>query len=46
MMSEENDNQHHQLFLLKGQAVVSSADGNGKKINLNFFYGFIFYRIN
>jgi hypothetical protein len=31
MMSEENDNQHHQLFLLKGQTVVS---GNGKKFIL------------
>jgi hypothetical protein len=29
-MMEENDNQHHQLFLLKGQTIISTSEGNGK----------------
>jgi len=33
-MMEENDNQHHQLFLFKGQTVVSSSDGNVESIEL------------
>ena len=30
-MMEETDNQHRQLFLVKGQTVVSSAERNGRK---------------
>ena len=28
---EEDGNQHHQLFLIKGQTVVSASEGNSKK---------------
>jgi hypothetical protein len=35
-MMEETDNQHQQLFLLKGQTVVSSLEGNGTKFDCFF----------
>jgi hypothetical protein len=31
-MMEDNDNQHHQLFLFKGQPIVTSSEGNGKNL--------------
>jgi hypothetical protein len=41
-MMEENDNQHHQLFLLRGQPIVSSSEGNSKQLiymnSLFYFY--------
>ena len=36
-MDEDNDNQHQQVFLFKGQTVVSPSEGNSKKIALDFF---------
>jgi hypothetical protein len=35
---EENDNQHHQLFLLKGQTIASASEGNGGKFIFLIFY--------
>ncbi len=35
-MMEDNDNQHHQLFLLKGQPIVASPEGISK--SLFFFF--------
>ena len=40
----ENGNQHHQLFLLKGQTVVTSLDGNGRKCSFNILF-YLFFSI-
>jgi hypothetical protein len=43
----ENDNQHQQLFLFKGQTVVTSLDGNGRKriFNILFFLPIVVFLI-
>ena len=33
-MMEENDNQHHELFLPKNEPVVTLLEGNSELINL------------
>ncbi len=42
LMMEENDNQHHQLFLLKGQPIVSSSEGNSKQLIYFEYFNYLF----
>jgi len=42
-MMEDNDNQHHQLFLLKGQPIVASSEGNSKNLFIFFCEKYFVY---
>ncbi|CAF0924879.1 unnamed protein product [Adineta steineri] len=43
---EKAGNQHQQLFLSKGQTIVSSLEEKGTKTKLNFLFCFIYFLFN